>query len=162
VHVLQLGVGGSAHEALSARRRAPQDHKPTAPEEKARILKANGRVERWVRSAWKVAAHLGVEEETGFHGRADHELATCAAQPRSMKSRHVSALVACGPRLCAAASARLACGPLSNPLCLPSFSRLRLVDEMNQPMGPYRVWLQYAWIPGLAMSRALGDVLAHQ
>ncbi|KAG2495635.1 hypothetical protein HYH03_006235 [Edaphochlamys debaryana] len=59
------------------------DHKPTAPEEKARILKANGRVER-------------------------------------------------------------------------------LVDEMGQPMGPYRVWLQYAWIPGLAMSRALGDVLAHQ
>lgn len=29
-------------------------------------------------------------------------------------------------------------------------------------MGPFRVWLQYAWIPGLAMSRALGDVLAHQ
>ncbi|GFH10773.1 PPM-type phosphatase domain-containing protein [Haematococcus lacustris] len=28
-------------------------------------------------------------------------------------------------------------------------------------MGPFRVWLQYAWIPGLAMSRALGDVLAH-
>jgi hypothetical protein len=38
----------------------------------------------------------------------------------------------------------------------------RLVDEMGQPMGPFRVWLQYAWIPGLAMSRALGDVLAHQ
>lgn len=38
----------------------------------------------------------------------------------------------------------------------------RLVDEMGQPMGPYRVWLQYAWIPGLAMSRAIGDVLAHQ
>lgn len=59
------------------------DHKPTNPEEKARILKTNGRVER-------------------------------------------------------------------------------LVDEMGQPMGPHRVWLQYAWIPGLAMSRALGDVLAHQ
>ncbi|KAF5836988.1 phosphatase 2C-like domain-containing protein [Dunaliella salina] len=38
----------------------------------------------------------------------------------------------------------------------------RLVDEMGQPMGPFRVWLQYAWIPGLAMSRALGDALAHQ
>jgi hypothetical protein len=37
----------------------------------------------------------------------------------------------------------------------------RLGDEMGQPMGPYRVWLQYAWIPGLAMSRALGDQLAH-
>lgn len=59
------------------------DHKPTNPEEKARILRSNGRVER-------------------------------------------------------------------------------LVDEMGQPMGPYRVWLQYAWIPGLAMSRALGDVLSHQ
>ncbi|KAK9808640.1 hypothetical protein WJX72_001084 [[Myrmecia] bisecta] len=38
----------------------------------------------------------------------------------------------------------------------------RLVDELGQPIGPFRVWLQYAWIPGLAMSRALGDVLAHQ
>lgn len=37
-----------------------------------------------------------------------------------------------------------------------------LVDEVGQPMGPYRVWLQYAWVPGLAMSRALGDQLAHQ
>uniref|UniRef100_A0A7R9YVZ8 PPM-type phosphatase domain-containing protein n=1 Tax=Chlamydomonas euryale TaxID=1486919 RepID=A0A7R9YVZ8_9CHLO len=37
----------------------------------------------------------------------------------------------------------------------------RLVDEVGEAMGPYRVWLQYAWIPGLAMSRALGDVLAH-
>ncbi|KAG1676518.1 hypothetical protein FOA52_000061 [Chlamydomonas sp. UWO 241] len=37
----------------------------------------------------------------------------------------------------------------------------RLVDELGEPMGPHRVWLQYAWIPGLAMSRALGDVLAH-
>ena len=39
---------------------------------------------------------------------------------------------------------------------------LRLVDESGQPIGPFRVWLQYAWIPGLAMSRALGDALAHQ
>lgn len=38
----------------------------------------------------------------------------------------------------------------------------RLVDETGQPMGPHRVWLQYAWVPGLAMSRALGDQLAHQ
>lgn len=37
----------------------------------------------------------------------------------------------------------------------------RLVDEMGQPIGPFRVWLQYAWIPGLAMSRALGDAVAH-
>lgn len=38
----------------------------------------------------------------------------------------------------------------------------RLVDEDGQPMGPDRVWLQYAWIPGLAMSRAIGDMLAQQ
>jgi len=37
----------------------------------------------------------------------------------------------------------------------------RLVDEVGQPIGPYRVWLEYAWLPGLAMSRALGDRLAH-
>ncbi|KAI8472686.1 MAG: phosphatase 2C-like domain-containing protein [Monoraphidium minutum] len=38
----------------------------------------------------------------------------------------------------------------------------RLVDEEGQPVGPFRVWLAYAWVPGLAMSRALGDQLAHQ
>jgi len=38
----------------------------------------------------------------------------------------------------------------------------KLMDENGQPLGPHRVWLQYAWIPGLAMSRALGDALAHQ
>lgn len=37
----------------------------------------------------------------------------------------------------------------------------RLVDETGEPIGPPRVWLQYAWIPGLAMSRALGDKIAH-
>jgi hypothetical protein len=46
-------------------------------------------------------------------------------------------------------------------LSFASAACCRLVDEMGQPMGPYRVWLQYAWIPGLAMSRALGDQLAH-
>ena len=44
---------------------------------------------------------------------------------------------------------------LSKQLC-------RLVDEMGQPIGPYRVWLQRTWVPGLAMSRALGDKLAHR
>ena len=38
----------------------------------------------------------------------------------------------------------------------------KLVDEAGESVGPYRVWLRYAWIPGLAMSRALGDVLAHR
>ncbi|DBA92289.1 TPA: hypothetical protein ACH3X2_003716 [Trebouxia sp. C0005] len=69
---------GGGYEAVPL----TKDHKPTAPEEKARIVATNGRVER-------------------------------------------------------------------------------LVDEMGQPIGPFRVWLQYAWIPGLAMSRALGDAVAH-
>lgn len=41
------------------------------------------------------------------------------------------------------------------------FMRCRLVDETGQPIGPHRVWLECAWLPGLAMSRALGDKLAH-
>jgi serine/threonine protein phosphatase PrpC len=36
----------------------------------------------------------------------------------------------------------------------------RLVTEKGEQVGPHRVWLKYAWVPGLAMSRALGDVLA--
>lgn len=38
--------------------------------------------------------------------------------------------------------------------------RLPVQDEMNQPIGPPRVWLSDAWMPGLAMSRSLGDTLA--
>lgn len=38
----------------------------------------------------------------------------------------------------------------------------RLIDGLGRPVGPFRVWLHDAWVPGLAMSRALGDVLAHQ
>eukprot|EP00854_Cymbomonas_tetramitiformis_P014243 gene14243-16847_t len=38
----------------------------------------------------------------------------------------------------------------------------RLVDQEGRQVGPYRVWLRYAWIPGLAMSRSLGDTLAHR
>lgn len=33
-------------------------------------------------------------------------------------------------------------------------------DELNQPIGPSRVWLSDNWMPGLAMSRSLGDTLA--
>ncbi|KAL3144415.1 hypothetical protein ABBQ32_004163 [Trebouxia sp. C0010 RCD-2024] len=76
--VLGRSKKGGGYEAVPL----TKDHKPTAPEEKARIVATNGRVER-------------------------------------------------------------------------------LVDEMGQPIGPFRVWLQYAWIPGLAMSRALGDAVAH-
>ena len=37
----------------------------------------------------------------------------------------------------------------------------RLADAQGQPVGPNRVWLADAWIPGLAMSRAIGDIVAH-
>jgi serine/threonine protein phosphatase PrpC len=37
----------------------------------------------------------------------------------------------------------------------------QLVDERGQRVGPHRVWLRTAWTPGLAMSRALGDGVAH-
>lgn len=38
----------------------------------------------------------------------------------------------------------------------------KMQDENGEEVGPHRVWLRYAWIPGLAMSRALGDALAHR
>lgn len=31
----------------------------------------------------------------------------------------------------------------------------------NEPLGPQRVWLQDQEMPGLAMSRSLGDTVAH-
>lgn len=37
-----------------------------------------------------------------------------------------------------------------------------LSDHAGEPMGPARVWLAGAWVPGLAMSRALGDGLAQR
>lgn len=37
----------------------------------------------------------------------------------------------------------------------------RLSDSRGQPVGPARVWLGESWVPGLAMSRALGDIVAH-
>jgi len=37
-----------------------------------------------------------------------------------------------------------------------------LTDHNGEPMGPARVWLSGAWVPGLAMSRALGDGLARR
>ncbi|CAG9316791.1 unnamed protein product [Blepharisma stoltei] len=33
-------------------------------------------------------------------------------------------------------------------------------DDNGQPLGPYRVWLQDQQIPGLAMSRSIGDFVA--
>lgn len=33
-------------------------------------------------------------------------------------------------------------------------------DELHQPVGPARVWLGDAWMPGLAMSRSIGDTIA--
>ncbi|KAI3431854.1 hypothetical protein D9Q98_010606 [Chlorella vulgaris] len=37
----------------------------------------------------------------------------------------------------------------------------RLQDHRGNPVGPQRVWLADSWVPGLAMSRAMGDAVAH-
>ena len=37
----------------------------------------------------------------------------------------------------------------------------RLSDAYGREVGPHRVWLPGAWVPGLAMSRAMGDLVAH-
>ena len=37
----------------------------------------------------------------------------------------------------------------------------KLADSSGREIGPYRVWLPRAWVPGLAMSRAIGDFVAH-
>lgn len=36
----------------------------------------------------------------------------------------------------------------------------QLKDEMGKPSGPFRVWLQLDDIPGIAMSRSIGDFVA--
>ena len=33
-------------------------------------------------------------------------------------------------------------------------------DEDGEQMGPYRVWMKHENIPGLAMTRSFGDVMA--
>ena len=38
---------------------------------------------------------------------------------------------------------------------------LRMTDIGGKEVGPYRVWLGEAQLLGLAMSRSLGDTLAH-
>lgn len=35
-----------------------------------------------------------------------------------------------------------------------------LYDDYNNPYGPYRVWLKKDDLPGLAMSRSIGDEVA--
>ena len=37
----------------------------------------------------------------------------------------------------------------------------RMVAANGQEVGPARVWLRTSWIPGLAMSRVIGDTVAH-
>ncbi|CAG9332666.1 unnamed protein product [Blepharisma stoltei] len=38
----------------------------------------------------------------------------------------------------------------------------RMVDELGQPIGPYRVWLNPGNLPGLTTSRTIGDALAKE
>lgn len=37
----------------------------------------------------------------------------------------------------------------------------RMVDASGKEVGPARVWLRTSWVPGLAMSRVIGDTIAH-
>ena len=37
-----------------------------------------------------------------------------------------------------------------------------LKDQRGYPMGPLRVWLQSSQVPGLAMTRSVGDLVASQ
>ena len=37
----------------------------------------------------------------------------------------------------------------------------RMVDPSGREVGPARVWLRTSWVPGLAMSRVIGDTVAH-
>lgn len=37
----------------------------------------------------------------------------------------------------------------------------RLVDSSGREVGPQRVWIRGSWMPGLAMSRVIGDTVAH-
>ena len=38
----------------------------------------------------------------------------------------------------------------------------RLQTEEGESVGPHRVWLGDVWLPGLAMSRAMGDTMARR
>lgn len=40
--------------------------------------------------------------------------------------------------------------------------RCRIHGEDGEDIGPLRVWMRDMWIPGLAMSRALGDGVARK
>ncbi|OMJ92965.1 hypothetical protein SteCoe_4186 [Stentor coeruleus] len=38
----------------------------------------------------------------------------------------------------------------------------KIIDDLGQPIGPYRVWSKKIHLPGLAMSRSIGDRFAHE
>jgi serine/threonine protein phosphatase PrpC len=38
----------------------------------------------------------------------------------------------------------------------------KLADDFGRPVGPYRVWKKNGNLPGLAMSRSIGDRIAHE
>jgi hypothetical protein len=38
----------------------------------------------------------------------------------------------------------------------------KLADDLGRPVGPYRVWKKNGNLPGLAMSRSVGDAIAHE
>ena len=37
---------------------------------------------------------------------------------------------------------------------------VQILDQNREPIGPLRVWLKYDDVPGLAMTRSMGDSVA--
>lgn len=190
------------------------DHKPTTPEERARILDNHGRVERCacpITHPHGVPPAAGSSQHRAPAGPAGAATSTPTSSVlqgalrawRPVQRRPFTSLsppfvmfcpvrrLSCPvlpclalpchvlPVVCCPSCPVLSCPIVSCPvlpcpalsyraLSCPALSRqisrqlsCRLVDETGQPLGPYRVWLECAWLPGLAMSRALGDRLAH-
>ena len=48
----------------------------------------------------------------------------------------------------------------SNHTVVPTSVMIHGAERTKEPVGPFRVYLQYSWSPGLACSRAFGDKMA--
>jgi serine/threonine protein phosphatase PrpC len=117
------------------------DHKPDMHKEKARILAAGGRV---MATRIKGSPNVREREREGGGGGA-REGAPASAQ-RAGRGRHQQE----GQKTLAASSTLSHQPP---PLSPPS-------PSLCQLLGPARVWLKNAPVPGLNMSRSLGDLTA--
>jgi serine/threonine protein phosphatase PrpC len=113
------------------------DHKPDLPEETARIVASGGRVEPLLVRTLPCRQHVT---------RSSSSATWPGAPPFA--------------RGAAARSACTQCAAMMRGLRDIRVRARRVQDELNQPLGPPRVWLADSWMPGLAMSRSLGDTLA--